>query len=214
MIIIFKSQQYWVQWHAVIQVICWEDIPAGHQPKLTNFVQKFDREIIWNFCITRLLLYQAFAHNTIYIIWRAILHRLSKCYSIHNKGQSWHLTNDPSHTSEIIGIRNDAIHKPIPGHQLNILWQNAVSDLYIFDHQWVNISLGSMLERFTGWSNVDHSEIWSFVKCGFLASGCISQLVIMEIICKYCKLKIEDFSHSLGQDLRLQHVIIVDSICH
>ena len=90
--------------------------------------------------------------------------------------------NDPSRTSEIIGIRNDAIHEPIPGHQINILWQNAFSDLYIFDHWWVDISLGSMLKCFTRRSKaVDHCEIWSFVKCGFLPSSCISQLVIIEI---------------------------------
>ena len=46
--------------------------------------------------------------------------------------ESWHLTNDPSRTSGIIGISNDAIHEPIAGHQLNILWQNTFSDLYIF----------------------------------------------------------------------------------
>ena len=114
---------------------------------------------------------------------------------------------------EIIGIRNYA-HDPMPDHQLNILWQNAVSDLYIFDHQQVNISLGSILERFIPQSKVDHSEIWSFVKCGFLSSSCIAQFANMEIICKQWKLRIEDISHSFGQDLRLKHVLIVDSICH
>ena len=74
--------------------------------------------------------------------------RLSKFYSTHNKSQSWHSTNDHSRMVEIIGIRNYAFHDPIPGHQLNIVWQNAVSDLHIFDHQWVNIPLGSILERF------------------------------------------------------------------
>ena len=82
--------------------------------------------------------------------------RLSKFYSIHNKSQSWHLTNGRSRMVEIIGIRNYAFHDPMPGHQLNILWQNAVSDLYIFDHQRVNISLGSILERFIPQSKVDH----------------------------------------------------------
>ena len=33
---------------------------------------------------------------------------------------------------EIIGIHNDAF---LHGHQLDILWQNVVIDLYIFDHQ-------------------------------------------------------------------------------
>ena len=94
--------------------------------------------------------------------------RLSKCYFIHNKSQSWHLMNDHSRMIEIIGIRNYAFHDPMPGRQLIILWQNAVSDLYISDHQWVDISLGSILERFIPQSKVDHSKIWSFVKCGFL----------------------------------------------
>ena len=65
---------------------------------------------------------------------------------------------------EIIGIRNYAFHDPMPGHQLNILWQNAISDLYIFDHQRVNISLGSILERFIPQSNVDHSQ-WDLKLC-------------------------------------------------
>ena len=60
-----------------------------------------------------------------------------------NKGQNIHFTNNPSRTVEIIGIRNDSFHEPII-----FLWQNAVSDLYIFGHQRVSISLGSMLERF------------------------------------------------------------------
>ena len=64
---------------------------------------------------------------------------------------------------EIIGIRNYAFHDPMPGHQLNILWQNAVSDLYIFDHQRVNISLGSILERFIPQSKVDHSIQSTFI---------------------------------------------------
>ena len=104
-----------------------------------------------------------------------------------------HLTNDHSRMVEIIGIRNYApFHDPMPGHQLNILWQNAVSDLCLFHHQQVNISLGSILERFIPQSKVDHSEIWSFVKCGFLPSSCISQFANTEII---CKLRIEDIGH-------------------
>ena len=140
--------------------------------------------------------------------------RLSKFYSIHNKSQSWHLTNDHPRMVESIGTRNYAFHNPMSGHQLNILWQNAVSDLYKFDHQRVNISLGSILERFITQSKVDNSDIWSFVKCRFLPPSCISQFANMEIICKLRKLRIEAMSHSLGQDLRLKHVLIVDSICH
>ena len=153
MIIIFKHQQY--------SVICVLQVTNSHDinQSLTNCIRKFDREVICNFCVIRLLLYQASAYNTFHIIWRAILHRLSKCYSIHNKGHSWRLTNEPSRTSKIIGIRNGAIHEQIPGHQLNILWQNVFSDLYIFDHQRVNISLVSMLECFTRRSKVDYCEI-------------------------------------------------------
>ena len=59
---------------------------------------------------------------------------------------------------EIIGIRDYAFHDPMPGHQLNIFFlENTVSDLYIFDHQRVNISLGLILERFIPRSKVDHS---------------------------------------------------------
>ena len=52
--------------------------------------------------------------------------------------------NDPCRMVEIICIRKDAFHEPIPGQRLNILWQNAVSDLYGFDRQRINISLGSL----------------------------------------------------------------------
>ena len=40
---------------------------------LINCVRKFDREIIWNFCVLRLLwvLYYTSVHNTFCIIWRA-----------------------------------------------------------------------------------------------------------------------------------------------
>ena len=80
------------------------------------------------------------------------------------------------------------------------VWQNAVSNLYIFDHQRVDISLvnAQCWSVSTRWSKVDHCEIWIFVKCGFLPSSCISQFVIMEIIYKHYKLRIEHFSHSLG----------------
>ena len=57
--------------------------------------------------------------------------------------------NDHSRMVELIGIRNSAFHEPIADHKLNILWQNAISDLYIFDYERVNTALGSMLERFT-----------------------------------------------------------------
>ena len=176
---------------------------------------------VWSFFSENLIVksHGSFALKGCYSLALLITHfisfevqrRLSKIYSIHNKSQSWHLTNDHSRMVEIIGIRNYAFHEPMPGHQLNILWQNAVSDLHIFDHQRVDISLGLIPERFIPQSKVDHSEIWSR---GFLLCSCISQFANMEIICKQCKLRIEDISHSFGQDLRLKHVLIVDSICH
>ena len=87
----------------------------------------------------------------------------------------WSLSHGRHYWYSEFCIPSDTFHEPILGHQLNILGQNAISDLYIFDHKRVDISLGSMLERFTRQSKVDHSEIWSFVKCGFLPSSCISQ---------------------------------------
>ena len=60
--------------------------------------------------------------------------------------------------------------------------QNAVSYQYIFNHQRVNISLWLMLESFTRRSKVNHSEIGSFFKCGFLPPSCISQFVTMVFI--------------------------------
>ena len=130
--------------------------------------------------------------------------RLSNFYSIHNKIQPWHLTNDHTRMVEIIGIQNYAFHDPMPRASTKYFVANAISDLYIFDHPQVNISLGSILERLIPQSKVDHSEIWSFVKCGFLPSSCISQFANMAFICKQCTLRIEDISHSVGQDLRLK----------
>ena len=57
--IIFKSQQYLFQWYRVIQVISSHYIELS----LTNFVRKFDHEIIWNFCAIGLL-YNTSAHKT------------------------------------------------------------------------------------------------------------------------------------------------------
>ena len=179
-------------------------------PSLIKKNSELDRGIIWKFCIKGCY---SLALLITHVLSFAVQRRLLKFHFIHNKSQSWHLTNHSSMV-EIISIRNYAFHDPMPDHQLNILWQNAVSDLYIFDHQRVDISLGSILERFIPQSKVDHSELWSFVKCGFLPSSCISQFANMEVICKQCKLRIEDISHSIGQYLRLKHVLIVDSICH
>ena len=57
--------------------------------------ENWNLEIICNLCITRLR-YQVSDHNTFYIICSAISHRSSKCFSIHNKGQSWHFMNNSS----------------------------------------------------------------------------------------------------------------------
>ena len=145
-------------------------------PSLVIFFWKFDREIIWKFCV--LLGCYSLALLMTHFISFEVQRRLSFFpYTIK-------ASHDHSRMVEIIGIRNYALHDTKPGHQLNVLWQNVVSDLYMFDHQRVNISLGSILERFIPQSKVDHSEIWSFVKCGFLSSSCISQFANMEIICK------------------------------
>ena len=98
-----------------------------------------------------------------HLVWRVILRRLPGYCLICNKDQSIHFTNKPSRVVEIIGIRNDAIHEPIHGHLLIFLWQNAVSDLYIFDHPRVNISLGSMLERFH--TAIKGGSLWDLKLC-------------------------------------------------
>ena len=126
MMVIFKSQQYWVPLYAIIQVISRHDI----NPNLTNFARKSYREILLKFCVIRPL-YRASTHKTFCIIWSEILRRLWKCYSKQNKGQSWYLANDHFLMVEIIGMRNEAFHEQIPGHQLNISWRNVVSDLCI-----------------------------------------------------------------------------------
>ena len=71
--------------------------------------------------------------------------------------------NDYYRMAEMIGMQNYVFQDPMAGPQLNILWQNAVSDLYIFDHQRVDISFGSILERFIPQSKVDHS--WDLKFC-------------------------------------------------
>ena len=99
-----------------------------------------DSEIMWKFCIMRLL-YQVSAHDTCYIIWSGILRRLSKCYSIHNNDQSWYLTNYPSCMIEIIGIKmTHSGNNTRPSTKYFVI--DTVSGLYTFDHQRVNISWG------------------------------------------------------------------------
>ena len=138
----------------------------GHDinPSFTNFVRKIDQEIIWNFGVIRLL-NPVSAHNL-------IIHLIS--FEELSYVDCQNVAQYTIKTSQYIFWINP-IHEPIPGHQLFLLWQNAVSNLYIFDHQRVDISLDSMLEPSTRRSKVDHCEIWSFVKCGFLSSSCISQ---------------------------------------
>ena len=66
---------------------------------------------------------------------------------------------------EIISIRNYAFHDPMQDHQLNILWQNAVSDLYIFDHQRVNISLGSIAAIAAFHTTIKGGLLWDLKLC-------------------------------------------------
>ena len=136
--------------------------------------------------------------NTSYIIWRVSLRRLSECCSIYNKDQSIHVTNKPSRAVEISGIRKDAIHEPIPSHQLFLcVWQNAVTILYIFDHQRVNISLGSMLERFH--TMIKGESLWDQKLCEMR----VLAIKLYFTVCdhgdhiQHYKLKIEHFGHSL-----------------
>ena len=155
-IIIFKSQQYWFQRYVIIH-----DINSN----FSTFVRKNDQEIIWNFCVIRLL-YLVSAHNlTIHFI----SFKESSYVDCQNgpqytiKASQYILRINPLDVVEINGFRNDAIHEPLPGHQLNLLWQNAVSGLYIFDHQRVNISLGSMLERFH--TTIKGGSLWVLKLC-------------------------------------------------
>ena len=87
-------------------------------------------------------------------------------------GNSGNLKNDHSRMVEIIVIRNYALLDPMSGHQLNILWQNGVSDLYIFDHQRVNMFLGSILERFIPQSNRIYIHLESRAKIIFKNAFC------------------------------------------
>ena len=64
----------------------------------------------------------ASAYHKFYIIWRAILRRLSKCYLIHHQGEPWHFGMITVVSMvKMISIRNDACHEPITSHQSNIL---------------------------------------------------------------------------------------------
>ena len=92
---------------------------SGHDinPSFTNFVRKIYQEIIWDFCVIRLL-YLVYAQNL-------IIHFISfeelSCIDCQNfaqytiKTSQYFFTNKPSRVVEIIAIQNDA---PIPGHQL------------------------------------------------------------------------------------------------
>ena len=169
----------------------------------TNFVRKIDQKSYRiNFCVIRLL-YQVSAHNLITHLISFEELSYVDCQNvaqIFNKDQSIHFTNKPFRVVEIIGIRKDAIHEPRPDHQLGFF---CVCDKMLFQictHLTINELIFHWAQCWsvsTRWSKVDHCEIWSFVKCGFLPSSCISQFVIMEIIYRHYKLKIEHFSHSL-----------------
>ena len=91
------------------------------------------REMVWNLCVIKLL-YQASTHNTFYVTQSAILCRPVMIMI------KWCLSHDRNHWYSEWHIPWTNTCPP-----LNISWQNVVSDLYIFDHQGVDISLGSML---------------------------------------------------------------------
>ena len=83
MMIIFKSQQCWVQLYAVIQVISRHYI----NPSWINFVRRFYREIIWKFCVIRLLTRPLLTiHLTSFEVQFCL--KYSKRYSIYNKCES------------------------------------------------------------------------------------------------------------------------------
>ena len=130
----------------------------------SNFVRKIDQEVIWSFCVIRLL-YSVSAHN---LIIHFISFKESSYLDCQNgaqytiKASQYILRINPLGLVEIIVFWNDAIHEPLPGHQL-FLWQNAVSDLYIFDHQRINISLGSMLEHFH--TTIKGRSLWDLKLC-------------------------------------------------
>ena len=163
------------KWTILSSVICryTSHQPIWHQPEFDQFCPKI---LLWNYM--DVLCYKASNHRTFYIIWIAVLHRFAKCYSIHNKDRSWYLTNDPFHMVEIIGIRNDAFHDSIPGHQLKLLWRNAVSDLYINEFFFLVLKDGAFH------TPIKYGSIWDLKLCQMrgLPFSCISQFVIMEII--------------------------------
>ena len=134
----------------------------------TNFVRKIDQDIIWNFCVIRLL-YSVSAHNLkIHFIWLKELSYVD-CqngdqYTI--KASQYILRINPLGVVEIIGFRNDAIHEPLPGHQL----------IFFYDKMWFQICAYLTINELIHWaqcwsvstrrSKVDHCDIWSFVNCG------------------------------------------------
>ena len=70
----------------------------------------------------------------------------------------------PPRTVEIIGIRNDAFHEPIPSHQQNILWENVVSHLYIFEHQQVNIYV-LVIDAAAFHTTIKDESLWDLKLC-------------------------------------------------
>ena len=88
--------------------------------QVSPILSKHWPEIIWNFCVIRRL-YQVSVHNL--MIHFISFEELSyvDCQNVAQytiKTSQYILRIKPSCVVEIIGIRNDAIHKPIPGHQL------------------------------------------------------------------------------------------------
>ena len=173
MMVIFKSQQYWVQWCDFKQVTSGHDINP-------SFVWKFDFSIIWKFGVIRIQ-DETSAYNKFYTSWSAILRRLLKWYLIHCNEEPWHLTDDHC--------------RPQGGNvwHLNILWQ----------HQ-------RMMWRFTQRSKVGVSEtrFWDlklrqmrflFIELYFPVGNLGDHVQTPGR--KHSKLRMQDFRHSLGQDL-------------
>ena len=110
----------------LISAIC---LYTGHQNMtstqiFSNFVRKIDQEIIWNFCVIRLL-YSVSAHNlVIHFIWFKELSYVD----CHNGAQYTIKTSlyilriNPRGVVNIIGFRNDAIYEPLPGDRLIFLY--------------------------------------------------------------------------------------------
>ena len=140
MIIIRKSQQYWVQRYVI-------------NPSFTNFVRKIDQEIIWNLCDIRLL-NPVSAHNL--IIHLISFEELSyvDCQNVAQyaiKASQYNLRINP-------------IHEPIPGHQLIFVTKCCFRSVHIWpltSWYFIGLNAGAFPHDDQMW--MDHCEICSFV---------------------------------------------------